>query len=90
MDETPNFCASAGLSSTLTFPTVDLPWKSCASSSMVGPRALHGPHHGAQKSTSVGVEALTSSSKFDSVISTALVWVVLLMLFPFMCGQLEG
>src|SRR5437867_1423809 len=39
---------------------------------MIGEIALHGPHHGAQKSTSTGTsEVRTSCSKDSSVVSTA-------------------
>ena len=45
-------------SSTLTFAIVMRPSYSFAISSRTGARALHGPHHSAQKSTKTGREEL--------------------------------
>src|SRR5712672_807426 len=44
------FCAS----SVLTFATTHLPAPSCATLFSSGATILHGPHHGAQKSTNTG------------------------------------
>ena len=41
-------------SSTLTFAIVIRPSYSSAISSRIGAKALHGPHHSAQKSTKTG------------------------------------
>src|SRR5436190_13617815 len=61
------------LDSVSILPILALPANSVASSSIVGPRALHGPHHSAQKSTSTGSLAFkTSISKFASVNSLVL------------------
>src|SRR6266850_7793415 len=58
------------LASTSSFPTLTRPLYSSAMESMVGARARHGAHHAAQKSTSTGVLAFTTSdSKLLSVIS---------------------
>src|SRR5437868_15473220 len=52
----------------LTLATVTLPAMSLASSSSAGPISLQGPHHSAQKSTSTGSFAFsTSASKLASV-----------------------
>ena len=48
-------------------------WLDWATSSMTGPRTLHGPHHSAQKSISTGLsDSSTSESKLSSLISIAL------------------
>src|SRR5436309_13288601 len=68
---TPNLVATSGLSSTLSLPTLTLPAYCSASLSMVGPRARHGPHQGAQKSTTTGVSLCsTSFSQLASVNSS--------------------
>ena len=54
IDLIPYFAATPSLSSTLTFVIFTLPSNSVASSSKIGAIALHGPHQGAQKSTSTG------------------------------------
>jgi hypothetical protein len=60
--------AVPGLSSTFSLPTTTRPSKSVASSSTVGARRRHGPHHSAQKSTSTGLsELMTDWSKLLSV-----------------------
>src|ERR1044071_1855120 len=59
------------LESTSSLPTFTRPLYSSAIESMVGDRARQGAHHAAQKSTSTGVLAFTTSdSKLVSVIST--------------------
>src|ERR1039457_5465130 len=56
-----------------TLPILTRPSYSAASSSSTGPIILHGPHHSAQKSTSTGVEAFsTSAAKFSFVKVTIL------------------
>src|SRR5215472_2558304 len=63
-----NLKETLGFSSTLSLPTVTLPAYSAASASTVGAMRLQGPHHSAQKSTSTGAPAFsTSCSKFPSV-----------------------
>src|SRR5437899_12471223 len=58
------------LASTSSLSTLKRPLYSSAMESMVGARARHGAHHAAQKSTSTGVLAFTTSdSKLVSVIS---------------------
>src|SRR5690348_1539530 len=56
----------------LTFAIFSLPSSSVASSSSVGAMALHGPHHGAQKSTRTGVVALEMADLKDSVVRLAI------------------
>src|SRR5262245_44773958 len=59
------------LASTSSLPTLTRPLYSSAIESIVGARARQGAHHAAQKSTSTGVIAFTTSdSKLVSVIST--------------------
>src|SRR5216684_6578675 len=61
-----------GFESTSTFATLRRPEYSVASSSTIGATALQGPHHVAQKSTSTGTSAWsTSVSKFWSVAARA-------------------
>ena len=60
--------AVCGFSSTLSFATRAWPPSSAASSSSVGASVRHGPHHGAQASTSTGSgERSTSAAKVASV-----------------------
>ena len=59
-------------SSVLSLTILNLPSKSRAISSSTGPNYLQGPHQGAQKSTIVSSDELTTSaSKFPSLISNA-------------------
>src|SRR5439155_15989475 len=61
------------LASVSTLPTLTLPANSSATASMVGASIRQGMHHSAQKSTSTGVPALsTSASKLASVNSLTL------------------
>src|SRR5579871_6960501 len=65
---TPYLAGVCGLSSTLIFTNLTLPSYSLASSSIEGAMALHGPHHGAQKSIRTGLSDFkTSLSKLESV-----------------------
>ena len=65
---TPKRVASSGSSSILTLPTYTSPLCSSASSSTTGESMRHGPHQGAQKSTSTGFSAArTSRSKLSCV-----------------------
>jgi len=48
--------------STFTLTKLTLPEYSLAISSTIGDTALHGPHHGAQKSTKTGILDFTISS----------------------------
>ena len=50
----PNCCASSGLSSVFTFTSATAPPSAFTSPSMTGPSTRHGPHQGAQKSTTTG------------------------------------
>src|SRR5690554_5057399 len=66
------FAASWGLSSTLSLTTRILSEFSLAIWSRMGETARHGPHHSAQKSTSTGPSASsTSCVKLASVTSVA-------------------
>src|SRR5437764_6102369 len=58
---TPYLVATSGESSTLSLPILTLPANCVASLSIVGPRARHGPHQGAQKSTTTGTLLSTTS-----------------------------
>src|SRR5215216_3980166 len=69
---TPYSAAIESWSSMLTFAIFNLPSSSLASSSRVGAIALHGPHHGAQKSTRTGVVALAMADLKDSVVRWAI------------------
>src|SRR5690349_16298092 len=67
-----------GLLSTFTLATFTFPSYSFDNSSITGPIARQGPHHSAQKSTTVSLsEASTSDWKFASLNSFA----ILLILF---------
>src|SRR5690606_10756905 len=46
---------TSGLSSEFSFTSFTRPAKSDATFSMIGPSVRHGPHHGAQKSTTTGI-----------------------------------
>src|SRR4051794_30633325 len=66
---TANWFGESGLSSMLTFATVNFPANSVASSSSAGPIILHGPHHSAQKSTSTGEVLLASNTLLGKLLS---------------------
>src|SRR6266571_8568356 len=67
IDMMPYLVAVAGFSSTLSFTTLILPAIVPAISSSAGAIIRHGPHHSAQKSTTTGSCALsTSASKVAS------------------------
>ena len=69
MQRMPNLFESDGLSSTLTLATRRAPAFSRAISSSSGAIFLHGPHQGAQKSTSTGIgDWMTARSKLSSLI----------------------
>src|SRR4051794_31471261 len=69
IESTPNRSAVRGFSSMSSFTNSTFSVVA-ASSSSAGAIALHGPHHGAQKSTTTGRRALsTSLSKVSSVTS---------------------
>ena len=80
---TSNRRARSGAWSTSTLATRSTPSCSLAISSRIGVSILHGPHHSAQKSTSIGsVEELISSSKVVSerfVMAPAMVFFVFLV-----------
>src|SRR4051794_9556589 len=70
IESTPYCAAVCWLSSTLSLTTFSAPLRSLAISSRTGATTRHGPHHGAQKSTSTGVSASrTSAWKLLSVTS---------------------
>src|SRR5690349_840076 len=58
---TPNLVATSEASSTLSLPTLTLPWNWLATRSMVGPSMRHGPHQAAQKSTTTGTSDCSTS-----------------------------
>lgn len=64
-------CAVAGLSSTFTLTTLRRPANSFDRSSRMGPTIRHGPHHGAQRSTTTAGAALASMSNVSSVAFTS-------------------
>src|SRR5438128_7461397 len=61
IDMIPYFCAVAGFSSTLSLTILTLPTIAPAISSSAGAIILHGPHHSAQKSTTTGSAAFSTS-----------------------------
>jgi hypothetical protein len=72
MLRTANCAASPGSWSELIFTTRNLPAYASSSRSSSGPRIRHGPHQGAQKSTSTGMErdaSITSRSKLLALAS---------------------
>src|SRR5215211_7106457 len=73
IETTPSLNAYSWLSSILTLTTLTSDSRSPAISDSTGPIALHGPHQGAQKSTTTGLsDLITSDSKVASVTSTTL------------------
>src|SRR5260370_21458213 len=77
IERTLNAAASSWFSSELTFTSLKRPAYSRSSFSSIGPRDLHGPHHGAQKSTSTGTAAeasRTSRSKLTLLMSMSRSW----------------
>src|SRR5436190_15104046 len=79
----PNFTARFWFSSTFTLPTLTRPLYSPANSSREGAIILHGPHHGAQKSSITGVaEDVTSCPKFCSSIVTIFPATTFSAIFP--------
>src|SRR5438045_9314948 len=72
-----NAAASLGFSSTLTLTTLSRPAYSRARSARIGLTKRHGPHHGAQRSTTTAGAAFASTSNVESVASTThgrIVW----------------
>src|SRR5258708_39998322 len=59
---TPYRVGTCGFSSILILATVNLPSYSPASSSSAGAIMRHGPHHSAQKSTTTGILASSTSA----------------------------
>src|ERR1039458_7703257 len=62
----------AGVSSTLTLASATAPPVASTTRSMIGPSVLHGPHHGAHRSTTTGSSderRSTSSSNVASVLT---------------------
>src|SRR5215468_4110080 len=66
IDVTWYFMATLDDSSTLSFATLSLPAYWLASSSTSGATERHGPHQGAQKSTSTGFSLLRMSPSNES------------------------
>src|SRR5690242_11537523 len=80
-DMTPHLAAVSGLASIFTLPITNVEALSTDRSSSTGARALQGPHQGAQKSTSNGNSAASStSSKLWSVSSITVIRVFILKL----------
>ena len=69
---TPYFIAISWLESTSTLAMTALSLYSSANSSTSGAIMRQGPHHAAQKSIMTGLSVLSTSSKFEVVISTAM------------------
>jgi hypothetical protein len=67
MLKTWSFSAIEGFSSTSSLPIKAFPAYSCATSSIVGAKALQGPHQVAQKSMKTSLLVFTVSSKLASV-----------------------
>src|SRR5690606_681897 len=59
--------AISGLSSELTLTSFTRPANSAATFSMIGPSVRHGPHHGAQKSTTTGSRLEASRTSCSNV-----------------------
>src|SRR5690606_28180971 len=70
-DWMPNMPASCISSSALTLASTNAPAYSSASFSSSGPNCRHGPHHGAQKSTSTGACIERSSTSCAKVAAVA-------------------
>src|SRR4029077_7921449 len=69
IDMMPNLAAVPGFSSTLSLTILTLPLSDLEISSSAGAIMRHGPHHSAQKSTTTGPLALsTSCSNVASVV----------------------
>src|SRR5918995_695350 len=66
---TRNAADTWGFSSTLTFASTTLPLVSSTTRSRMGPSCLHGPHHGAHRSTTTGVAWDRSSTSVWNVAS---------------------
>src|SRR5262245_38093567 len=64
-----NCCAISGFSSMFTLTRRTLPLASVTARSSRGVSCLHGPHHGAQKSTMTGVSMDASSTSAANVAS---------------------
>ena len=74
IDCTEKVWAIRGFSSTLTLASSTSPLVAAMTCSRMGPRVLHGPHHGAHRSTTTGtvaLRAITSVWKLASVTSMA-------------------
>src|SRR6476620_10799120 len=73
-----------GFSSTFNFPNTTFPASSVASCSIRGDTIRHGPHHGAQKSTTNSGYLLIASAKLvsDSVMGAATTALLLCPLLP--------
>src|SRR5579862_4091121 len=67
-------CATSGFSSMLSLTIRTAPLAARTTFSRIGPNCLHGPHHGAQKSTMTGWsnEASTTSAMKFAVVTSAI------------------
>src|SRR5690606_32796391 len=63
----PKRALSSRSASVLTFTKRTLPLRSSATSSKIGAKLRHGPHHGAQKSTTTGRSSFSSLSSVSPV-----------------------
>src|SRR6188472_3824208 len=61
----------SGASSTLSLTTLTWPALDCARRSIAGETMRHGPHHGAQKSTTTGTDAFVSVANDSRSASTS-------------------
>ena len=94
IDWTRSWAASCWFSSTLTFTSRTRPLAALTTFSMIGVSCLHGPHHGAQKSTITGTVrdvSMTSAMKWavsESLISSPCgACNVLMLAFRFVMGR---
>ena len=72
----PNAFARSGFSSVSIFARTTLPSRALAAFSSAGPSCLHGPHQGAQKSTTTGTSLdrlTTSASNWASLTSMTVI-----------------
>src|SRR5262249_13605399 len=70
----------------LSLPTLTLPANCSASLSMVGPSWRHGPHHGAQKSTTTGM-VLCSTSLAQLALVNSTTFLPAMPAFLSCCGK---
>ena len=63
---------SSGLASVFTLTTRALPARCCAAVSTSGAIMRHGPHHGAQKSTTTGIDDVEIAASNEDVSGTSI------------------